>query len=93
MEKYNNQLEKINKQIEELNKELDAIQANLVENANKQDLGLISIVDDTLKIELLIDKDLFNEEDINELTEIANQLQLLIIKVAERVEKEEKNNE
>ena len=85
MEKYNNQLEKINKQIEELNKELDAIQANLIENQNKQDLGLISIVEGNLKIELLIDKDFFKEEDINELTEIANQLQLLIIKVAERV--------
>lgn len=93
MEKYNEQLTKINKQIEELNKELDAIQANLIENQNKQDLGLISIVDDALKIELLIDKDLFNEEDINELTEIANNLQLLIMKVAERVEKGGENNE
>lgn len=90
MEKYNNQLEKINKQIEELNKELDAIQANLIENQDRQDLGLISIVEGNLKIELLIDKDLFNEEDINELTEIANQLQLLIIKVAERVKGGEK---
>ena len=90
MEKYNNQLEKINKQIEELNKELDAIQANLIENQNKQDLGLISIVEGNLKIELLIDKDLFNEDDINELTEIANRLQLLIIKVAERVKGGEK---
>ena len=86
MEKYNEQLARINEQIEKLNRELDEIQANLIENQDKQDLGLISIVDDTLKIQLLIDKDLFNEEDINELTEIANNLQLLIIKVAERVQ-------
>jgi hypothetical protein len=90
MNNYNEQLTKINKQIEELNKELDVIQANLIENENKEELGLISIVDDALKIELLIDKDLFNEEDINELTEIANQLQLLIVRVAERVEKKKK---
>ena len=90
MDKYNEQLAKINEQIEKLNKELDEIQSEMIENANKQDLGLISIVDNSLKIELLIDKDLFNEEDINELTGIANQLQLLIIKVAERVEKKEK---
>ena len=31
-----------------------------------------------------------NEEDLNELTEIANNLQLLIMKVAERVEKKKK---
>lgn len=90
MEKYNEQLARINEQIEKLNKELDEIQENLIENVdeNKLDIGLISIVEGNLKLELLMDSELFNEEDIKELTEIANNLQLLIMKVAERVEKE-----
>ena len=92
MEKYNEQLARINEQIEKLNKELDEIQENLIENVdeNKLDIGLISIVEGNLKLELLMDSELFNEEDINELTEIANNLQLLIMKIAERVEKEKK---
>ena len=87
MNNYNQELEKINTQIKEMNKTLENMEKEILDNENY--LGLITLVEDRLNLQLLLNEELFNEEDMKELTDIVNQLQELIVKVCERGDKNE----
>ncbi len=88
MNDYNEKLAKINEEIEKLDKELDKIQENLLieQQGEERYLGLISLVDGYTKLDLLLERDLFDDEDMKELTEIANKLHILVKRVCDRVE-------
>ena len=88
MNDYNEKLAKINEEIEKLDKEQDKIQENLLgeQQGDERYLGLISLVDGYTKLDLLLERDLFDDEDMKELTEIANKLHILVKRVCDRVE-------
>ena len=86
MNNYNEKLIEINAQIKEMNKTLENMEKEILDNENY--LGLITLVEDKLNLQLLLNEELFNEEDMKELTNIVNQLQELIVKVCQRGDKE-----
>lgn len=85
-----NELEKkiqdLANQIKVIDQKVERIEQNKKERENEIPLGMISIVDGNIKMELLLDENLFNEEDMKELEKIAVDMQNLILKVQERIE-------
>lgn len=85
-----NELEKkiqdLTNQIKIIDQKVERIEQNKKERENEIPLGMISIVDGNIKMELLLDEKLFNEEDMKELEKIAVDMQNLILKVQERIE-------
>ena len=60
----------IDRKLEELNKKED-----------KEPIGMISLINGYVNIELLLDEKLFDEEKMKKLQDIANQLQDLMLEV------------
>lgn len=85
-----NELEKkiqdLTNQIKIIDQKVERIEQNKKERENEIPLGMISIVDGNIKMELLLDEKLFDEEDMKELEKIAVDMQNLILKVQERIE-------
>lgn len=85
-----NELEKkiqdLANQIKVIDQKVKKIEQNKKERENEIPLGMISIVDGNIKMELLLSEELFNEEDMKELEKIAVDMQNLILKVQERIE-------
>lgn len=85
-----NELEKkiqdLANQIKVIDQKVERIEQNKKERENEIPLGMISIVDGNIKMELLLSEELFNEEDMKELEKIAIDMQNLILKVQERIE-------
>lgn len=85
-----NELEKkiqdLANQIKVIDQKVERIEQNKKERENEIPLGMISIVDGNIKMELLLSEELFNEEDMKELEKIAVDMQNLILKVQERIE-------
>lgn len=85
-----NELEKkiqdLTNQIKVIDQKVERIEQNKKERENEIPLGMISIVDGNIKMELLLDEKLFDEEDMEELEKIAVDMQNLILKVQERIE-------
>ena len=82
----NDKMNELENQIKELDKKIAEVQHREEEREESIPFGLISIVDDNLKLELLMSQDLFEEEDIKELEDILNNLQKLVIKISQRGE-------
>ena len=59
-----------------------------MEREEEVPFGLFSIINNVVKLELLMDVDLFKEEDLKKLEGIANDMQLLLIEI----QKEKKIN-
>jgi uncharacterized coiled-coil DUF342 family protein len=87
MNNYNEKLIEINAQIKEMNETLENMEKEILDN--EKYLGLITLVEDRLNLQLLLSEELFNEDDMKELTDIVNQLQELIVKVCEGGNKDE----
>lgn len=85
-----NELEKkiqdLANQIKVIDQKVERIEQNKKERESEIPLGMISIVDGNIKMELLLDEELFNEEDMKELEKIAVDMQNLILKIQERIE-------
>lgn len=82
----NDKMNELENKIKELDKKIAEVQHREEEREEAIPFGLISIVDDNLKLELLMSQDLFEEEDIKELEDILNNLQKLVIKISQRGE-------
>ena len=82
---FKNKIMEIDEKIAEIDKKLEKLNANKKED--KEPIGLISLIDGYINIELLIDEKLFDEEKMNKLQDIANQLQDLMLEVQKGVEK------
>lgn len=85
-----NELEKkiqdLANQIKVIDQKVERIEQNKKERENEIPLGMISIVDGNIKMELLLSEELFNEEDMKELEKIAIDMQMLVLKIQERIE-------
>ena len=82
----NDKMNELENKIKELDKKIADVKLRGEEREESIPFGLISIVDDNLKLELLMNQDLFEEEDIKELEDILNNLQKLVIKISQRGE-------
>lgn len=82
----NDKMNELENKIKELDKKIADVKLREVEREESIPFGLISIVDDNLKLELLMSQDLFEEEDLKELEDILNNLQKLVIKISQRGE-------
>lgn len=84
-----NELEKkiqdLANQIKVIDQKVERIEQNKKERENEIPLGMISIVDGNIKMELLLDENLFDEENMKELEKIAIDMQNLILKIQERI--------
>lgn len=79
-----NKIMKLDEKITEIDRKLEKL--NTKEKEDKSPIGLISLIDGYINIELLLEEELFDEEKINKLQEIANQLQELMLEVQKGVE-------
>ena len=80
---FENKIKKIDEKIAEIDRRLE----KLNKKEDKDPIGLISLINGYVNIELLIDEKLFDEEKMNKLQDIANQLQDLMLEVQKGVEK------
>ena len=78
-----NKIIEIDKKIAEIDRKLE----KLNKKEDKEPIGMISLINGYVNIELLIDEKLFDEEKMNKLMDIANQLQELLLEVQKGVEK------
>lgn len=79
-----NKIMKIDEKIAEIDKKLEKLNANAKED--KTPIGMISLINGYVNIELLLEEELFDEEKMNKLQDIANQLQELMLEVQKGVE-------
>ena len=70
-------MENFDKEIQEIEEQLEKLKQRQKERKEQTDIGIVSIIDDRLKIELLLNADDFSEEHIERLTKIDNELQEL----------------
>lgn len=82
----NDKMNELENKIKELDKKIEEVQHREEEREESIPFGLISIIDDNLKLELLMSQDLFEEEDLKKLEDILNNLQKLVIKISQRGE-------
>lgn len=75
-------MENLQKQIDEILKRMDALD----NKENKTELGTISIVNGNIKLELLLDEKLFDDNDLGRLQKIAEDLQLLMLDIEKKIE-------
>ena len=74
-----NKIIEIDKKIAEIDRKIEKLNARAKED--KEPIGMISLINGYVNIELLIDEKLFDEEKMNKLQDIANQLQELLLEV------------
>lgn len=82
-------MENLDKEIQEIENQLEELKQRQKERKEQTDIGVVSIIDDRLKIELLLNKDDFSEEHIEKLTQIVNDLQELLLDVYKDINNEE----
>lgn len=78
-------MENFDKEIKEIEEQLEELKRKREERKNQIDIGVVSIIDDRLKLELLLNADDFSEEHIERLTKITNELQELLLDVYKEV--------
>jgi hypothetical protein len=70
---------KIDEKIAEIDRKLEKLNAK--EKEDKTPIGLISLINGYINIELLLDEKLFDEEKMNKLQDITNKLQELLLEI------------
>ena len=78
-------MENLDKEIKEVEAKLEELKQKREERKNQLNIGIISITDDRLKLELLLNAEDFSEEHIERLTKITNELQELLLDVYKEV--------
>ena len=78
-------MENLDKEIQEIENQLEELKRKREERKNQINIGVVSIIDDRLKLELLLNADDFSEEHIERLTKITNELQELLLDVYKEV--------
>lgn len=84
MKDLNQELEQITNEINAIDKRLDKIVQEQLGEENETPFGLLSIVDNCVKIELMLEESLFTEEELDKLRDIAQDIQDLLIAIYKR---------
>lgn len=78
-------MENLQRQIDEILARVNAIDNKIENKQDKAELGLISITNGKIMIELLLDEKLFNDNDLERLQKIAEDLQLLMLDIENKI--------
>lgn len=78
-------MENLQRQIDEILARVNAINSKIENEQDKVELGLISITNGKIMIELLLDEKLFNDNDLERLQKIAEDLQLLMLDIENKI--------
>ena len=84
MKDLNQELEQITNEINAIDKRLDEIVQEQFGEENETPFGLLSIVDNCVKIELMLEESLFTKEELDKLRDIAQDIQDLLIAIYKR---------
>ena len=84
MKDLSQELEQITNEINAIDKRLDKIVQEQFGEENETPFGLLSIVDNCVKIELMLEESLFTEEELDKLGDIAQDIQDLLIAIYKR---------
>mgnify|MGYP003447899075 CR=1 FL=1 len=84
MKDLSQELEQITNEINAIDKRLDEIVQEQFGEENETPFGLLSIVDNCVKIELMLEESLFTEEELDKLRDIAQDIQDLLIAIYKR---------
>lgn len=84
------QIQDMTNKINAIGEKLERIENNKKEREQETPLGMISITKEgNIKLELLLDEKLFDEENIKELERIATDIQILVLKIQDKIDKGE----
>lgn len=90
MENLEKLIQEINKRINAIDGELEILKQRKEESKDKIELGIISLLNDgNLHLELLMDKKWFDEQNMKDLSEAVGDIQKVLLKVQEKIEKGE----
>lgn len=90
MENLEKLIQEIDKRINAIDGELEILKQRKEESKDKIELGIISLLNDgNLHLELLMDKKWFDEQDMKDLSEAVGDIQKVLLKVQEKIEKGE----
>lgn len=90
MENLEKSIQEINKRINAIDGELEILKQRKEESKDKIELGIISLLNDgNLHLELLMDKKWFDEQNMKDLSEAVGDIQKVLLKVQEKIEKGE----
>lgn len=90
MENLEKSIQEINKKISVIDGELEILKQRKEESKDKIELGIISLLNDgNLHLELLMDKKWFDEQNMKDLSEAVGDIQKVLLKVQEKIEKGE----
>ena len=78
-------MENLQRQIDEILARVNAIDNKIEGKQDKTELGLISITNGKIMIELLLDEKLFDDNDLERLQKIAEDLQLLMLDIEKKI--------
>lgn len=78
-------MENLQRQIDEILARVNEINNKIENEQDKAELGLISITNGKIMIELLLDEKLFNDDDLEKLQKIAEDLQLLMLDIEKKI--------
>jgi predicted transcriptional regulator len=78
---FEKKINEIEDKIEKINKNMKEAENRKKIKSNSLDIGIISIIDNRLKIELLLNQDDFSKEHLEKLKNIANDLQDLLLEI------------
>ena len=78
-------MENLQRQIDEILARVNAIDNKIENRQDKTELGLISVTNGKIMIELLLDEKLFNDNDLERLQKIAEDLQLLMLDIENKI--------
>lgn len=78
-------MENLQRQIDEILARVNEINNKIENEQDKVELGLISMTNGKIMIELLLDEKLFNDDDLEKLQKIAEDLQLLMLDIEKKI--------
>lgn len=86
MKEFEQKMNEINEKINAIDMKLEELDERKRQREESVNIGMISVLDGMVHIELLMDKDLFEEEDMEELKDVANKLQNILLKIQDKME-------
>ena len=86
MKEFEQKMNELNEKINAIDMKLEELDERKRKREESVNIGMISVLDGMVHIELLMDKDLFEEEDMKELKDVANKLQNMLLKIQDKME-------
>lgn len=89
MENLEQKVQEIDEKINKIDEKLEILEQKRQDKKDKTDIGIISVLEDgNLYMELLMDNKWFEEEDLDNLSKAVGDIQKVLLRVQEKIEKE-----